>query len=46
MDSDSGIQICPEKLLESNFIGIKTQVNIMSELDAIVILVQRQFFYQ
>jgi hypothetical protein len=43
MDLDSGVQILSGKLLESTFICIKPQVHIMSELDAIIILVQRSF---
>jgi hypothetical protein len=43
MDLDSGVQILSGKLLESNFIHIKCQVNIMSEPAAIIILVQRSF---
>jgi hypothetical protein len=44
MDLDSGVQILSEKFLESTFICIKPQVHIMSELAAIIILVQRYFF--
>jgi hypothetical protein len=43
MDLDSGVQILSGKLLESTFICIKPQVNILSEPAAIVILVQRSF---
>jgi hypothetical protein len=44
MDLDSDVQILSGKLLESTFICIKTQVHIMSEPSAIIILVQRPFF--
>jgi hypothetical protein len=40
---DSGVQILSGKLLESNFICIKPQVHIMSELGTIISLVQRPF---
>jgi hypothetical protein len=43
MDFESGVQIFSGKLLESTFICIKPQVHIISELAAIVILVQRLF---
>jgi hypothetical protein len=43
MDFDSSMQILYGKLLESNFICIKPQVDIMSKPVAVVILVQRPF---
>jgi hypothetical protein len=44
MDLDLGVQILSENLLESTFICIKSQVHILSELAAIIILEQRHFF--
>jgi hypothetical protein len=43
MDFDSGMQILSGKLLESTFIYIKPQVNMMLEPVVIVILVQGPF---
>jgi hypothetical protein len=43
MDLDSDVQILYEKLLEPTFICIKSEVHIMLESGAIVILVQRPF---
>jgi hypothetical protein len=43
MDLDSGVEIFSGKLLESTFIYSKPQIQIMSELTAIIILVQRPF---
>jgi hypothetical protein len=43
MDLDSGVEIFSGKLLESTFIYGKPQIQIMSELTAIIILVQRPF---
>jgi hypothetical protein len=43
MGLDSGVQTPSGKFLEPTFICIKLQVHIMSELAAIVILVQRPF---
>jgi hypothetical protein len=43
MDLDLGVQILSGKLLESTCICIKSQVYIMSEPTAIIILVQRPF---
>jgi hypothetical protein len=44
MDLDSGVQILFGKLMEFTFICIKPQVHIISELAAIIILVQSHFF--
>jgi hypothetical protein len=43
MDLDSVVQILSEKLLESTFICIKSQVHIMLEPATIIILMQRPF---
>jgi hypothetical protein len=43
MDLDSGVQILSGKIPESNFICIKPQIHIMSELATIIILVHIPF---